>query len=205
MSADLIGMLSGLLVFISAIPYCIRVYQGKIETQITTWVLWTLIGLVLLLTYKSSGAGANVWPAVFGFINPLIITILTMRRLGRSGWVRPDRIEIACIVISVISLGLWFRLSQDKGLVQFALYLAILADLGATTPTIKFVWKNPDRDRPFAWAMCAVAYGLAIFAITEHTFANYVLPIWMFIGGMSIAFPLAIYRWRIRARFTEWI
>lgn len=94
MSADQIGMLSGALVVVSAIPYIVRVYQGKIETQITSWVLWTLIGFALLVTYKSSGAEANVWPAVFGFTNPFIVMLLTIKRLGRNSWTKPDRIEV---------------------------------------------------------------------------------------------------------------
>ncbi|MEK7209134.1 MAG: hypothetical protein AAB677_02655, partial [Patescibacteria group bacterium] len=82
MSAETIGLTSGLLVVASVIPYSIRTYQGKVQPNLTSWSLWTLIGLALLLTYKSSGAEANVWPAVFGFTNPLLITIIVLRRHG---------------------------------------------------------------------------------------------------------------------------
>ncbi|OGN07306.1 MAG: hypothetical protein A3B86_00945 [Candidatus Yanofskybacteria bacterium RIFCSPHIGHO2_02_FULL_38_22b] len=198
-------MLSGALVVVSVIPYAIRVYQGKIETQITSWVLWALIGFALLVTYKSSGAEANVWPAVFGFTNPFIVMMLTIKRLGRNGWIKPDRIEAVCIAICVISLGLWLKLNQVKELVQYALYLAILADICSAIPTFKFVLRNPDKDRPFAWVAFAIAYGLAIFAITNHTPANYILPIWMVIGPLVIAFPMIRFRWHIRAPWKEWI
>lgn len=203
MSAETIGLVSGLLVVTSIVPYSIRTYQGKIRPNLTSWSLWTLLGLVLLLTYKSSGAEANVWPAIFGFTNPLLVTIIVLRRNG--GWTKPDKVEVICIVISLVSLGLWLDLRQEKELVQYALYLAILADLCAAVPTVKFVWAQPDGDRPFAWAFFAVGYGFAIFAITEHTFANYILPLWMLLVGLSIAFPLALHRWRIKAPLVEWI
>ena len=82
MSAQTIGLLSGSLVIISIIPYAIRVHQGKIRPVLTSWSLWSLIGLALLLTYRSAGAEDNIWPAVFGFTNPTLITIerKTMRR-----------------------------------------------------------------------------------------------------------------------------
>ncbi len=203
MNAEMVGLISGLLVAVSAIPYSIRTYQGKIHPNLTSWSLWALIGLALLLTYKSSGAEANVWPAVIGFISPFFITILILRRHSR--WTKPNRIEVACLAFGLLSLGLWLVVRESRELSQYALYLAIIADACAAIPTIVFVWTQPNGDRPFAWAFFAVGYGLAIFAITEHTFANYVLPLYMFFGALSITFPLAWYRWRNKIPLSEWI
>ena len=203
MSAEMIGLISGLLVLVSIIPYSIRTYQGKIQPNLTSWSLWTLIALMLLLTYKSSGAEANIWPAVFGLANPLFITILILRQRGK--WMRLNRVEIACLVFSLLSLGLWLGIRESRELAQYALYLAIIADACASIPTIVFVWTQPDGDRPFAWAFFAIGYGLAIFAITEYTFANYALPLFMFFGAFSVTFPLARYRWRNKIPLSEWI
>lgn len=203
MSAETIGLVSGLLVIISVIPYSIRTYQGKIQPNLTSWSLWTLIGLVLLLTYKSSGAEANVWPAVFGVTNPLFITILVLQR--RGVWTKPNRVEITCLVFGLLSLGLWFAVRQNKELAQYALYLAIVADICAAIPTMVFVWTHPNSDRPFAWCFFAIGYGLTIFAINEHTFANYILPLYMFFGSLSVAFPLILYRWRYKRPPSEWV
>lgn len=187
----------------SAIPYSIRTYQRKVRPNLTSWSLWTLIGLALLLTYKSSGADANVWPAVFGFTNPLLIAFLVFKRHG--GWTRPNKFEVVCIVLCLLALSLWFPVRDDEEMAQWALYLAIIADMFAGFPTMVFVWKHPDGDRPLAWAFFAVGYGLGIFAITEHTFANYILPIWMFVGAMVITIPLALYRWRRKIPLSEWV
>lgn len=203
MSAKTMGFISGALVFLSAIPYFIRTSQGKIKPNLTSWSLWTLIGLVLLLTYKSSGAEANVWPAVFGFTNPLLITVMILRRHGR--WKKPDRVEIACLVIGLLSLGLWSVVRENKGLAQYALYLAIVADACAAVPTLVSVWSQPDSDRPFAWLCFAGGYGLTLLAITEHTIANYALPLYMSLGSLCIAFPLARYRRQKKAAPAEWI
>ncbi len=203
MSAETIGLISGLLVVASAIPYGIRTYQQKIRPNLTSWTLWTLIGFALLLTYKSSGAKANLWPAVFGFINPLLISLVAYRR--HSKWAKLNKIEIACLVFGLLSFGLWFVVRRNENLTQYALYIAILADACAAIPTIVFVWTEPNGDRPFAWGFFSIAYGLAIFAITEHTFANYVLPLYMFFGGLSITLPLILYRLREKTPLSEWI
>ncbi len=196
-------MISGLLVILSAIPYLIRAWQRKIEPNLVSWSIWTVIGLALLLTYRDSGAKANIWPAVFGFTNPLAITVVII--ITKRGDIKIATIELTCLTIAVISLTMWYFLRASADLVQYALYTAIVADLCAAIPTILFVWKNPDKERPFAWSMFALAFGLAIFAVSEHTFANYVLPIYMLIGGLFISIPLIRYRWRMKSPPIEWI
>ncbi|MEK7583719.1 MAG: hypothetical protein AAB490_00605 [Patescibacteria group bacterium] len=203
MSKETIGLLSGAIVIVSVIPYAIRVYQRKIHPNVTTWCLWTIIGLALLLTYRSSGASANVWPAVFGFTNPLIVAGLIIWK--KNDWEPLSTVERVCLAVGLLSLVLWLWLRNDREMVQFALYLAIIADACAAIPTAVFVWTKPMEERPFAWGLYAIGYGIGIFAITEHTVANYALPVYMFIGASSIALPLVIHRIRYRMRLAEWL
>ena len=203
MSTETIGLISGLLVILSVIPYAIRTYEGKVHPNLTSWSLWSLIGLALLLTYKSSGAESNVWPAVFGFTNPALITLMVLKKQGR--WKKMNRLEVVCLVLGLISLGMWVAVHNRQDLAQYALCLAIAADVCAAIPTFHFVWTQPEGDRPLAWCFFAVGYGLAIFAITEHTFANYVLPLYMFFGALSVALPLILYRLRKKIPLSEWI
>lgn len=202
-SKETIGLISGILVAISAIPYAWRTWQREIRPNVTSWGLWSLIGLALLLTYRSSGAKANVWPAVFGFINPTLITIFALIKRGEK--TRCSRLEWACIAICFVSLGMWVLMYDDVSLVQYALYVAIVADGCAAIPTIAFVFKHPDQDRPIPWGMCAVSYFLTLFAVSEHTFANYALPIYMFLGCGFITWPLARFRVKKRMPISQWI
>lgn len=202
-SKEVIGLISGVLVLISAIPYAWRTWQGKIHPNVTSWGLWSFIGLALLLTYRSSGAEANIWPAVFGFINPTLITILALIKRGEK--TRFSRLEWACIAICMVSLGMWALIRDDKSLVQYALYVAIVANACAAIPTIVFVLEHPDQDRPFSWGMCAVSYFLSVFAVSEHTFANYALPVYMFIGCGCITWPLVGFRLKERVPLRQWI
>lgn len=201
LSTETIGILSGLLVFGSGVPYAYRVMQGVIQPNIVSWGVWSVIGLAILLTYSSSGATDNIWPAVFGFIVPVVITGLALWRGLRH---KPELWEIACGCIGVLGIVWWWFVQTDPSQAQFALYLAIFADLCAAVPTIIFVLNNPGDDRPLAWTMYGVGYGLAVFAITEHTFANYVLPIYMLLGSGTIATILAVHRIKKGSPLSQW-
>jgi hypothetical protein len=198
-----IGLLSGGLVFLSIIPYAIRTYEGKIRPVPTSWSLWSLIGLAVLLTYRSAGASTNLWPAVFGFINPTLITIISISR--HEKWKKPNLAERLCFLFGILSLLLWLFLHQSRELSQLALGVAIAADLCAALPTIKFVWSEPDRDRPFAWLLYGIGYFLAIFAAPENTFANWALPLYMTAISFSVALPLLLHRFRQHVPLREWL
>jgi hypothetical protein len=202
LSAQSIGAWSGGLVFLSVVPYAIRTYEGKIQPVPTTWSLWSLIGLAVLLTYRSSGAEANAWPAVFGFVNPTVITILSIWR--GSKWKKPKLSERFCFLIGGVSLAMWIFMRQDPNLAQYALYVAIVADVCAAIPTIIFVWTEPDRDRPLAWVIFAIGYFLAVFAIQQDTLANWIVPLYMTTVALVVAFPLVLHRLRRGVPLNQW-
>jgi hypothetical protein len=202
-SAESIGLLSGALVLASIVPYGIRTYEGKIRPVPTSWSLWSLIGLALLLTYKSSGAAANIWAAFFGFTNPLLVTILSIWR--QEKWKKPNLAEHLCFLFGLVSLAMWLFLRQGPQLSQYALYVAIVADFCAAIPTIHFVWTQPQEDRPLPWVIFGVGYFLAIFAAPQHALADWGLPLYMTAVSFSVALPLAIYRLREQMPWSEWI
>lgn len=202
-NTEIIGKISGLLVLLSVFPYAFRVYQGKIKPNIITWSIWSLIGLSLLLNYNNVGADDNIWPAVFGFINPLIITIIAIWKNGEK--IRPNKLEYFCLLFSVVSMFLWLLWMNNENYSKYALFAAITADLLALLPTIFYVWKNPSKDRPLMWLIFSLGYGLAIFSITTPDLANYSLPVYMFIGSIIVSVPLIKYQIKEKNSFKEWL
>jgi hypothetical protein len=81
---------------------------------------------------------------------------------------------------------------------------AILADGAAAIPTIVYAWSQPKDERPVPWILFSIGYGVAVFAITDHTFANYILPLYMFLGTFIISVPLVRYHLRHKIPLKEW-
>ncbi|MHB0978041.1 MAG: hypothetical protein ACYC1K_01365 [Minisyncoccota bacterium] len=203
MDKELIGQISGALVILSAVPYVYGLLKGRNDPEITSWSLWSVIGLSLLLTYKSSGAESNIWPAVFGFTNPIIITVIAIVKKGERR--KLNRLDWACVVLCVIALSMWLMVRTDKQLAQYALYLSIFADACAAIPTIALVWSNPMVDRPFAWGFFGIGYSLGLLAVPDTSFSNMILPVYMFVGSWSIMTPLVLVRIKNRVPLKEWI
>jgi hypothetical protein len=198
-----IGKISGFLVLLSIIPYAWRVVQGKIKPNIIGWSLWSFVGLSLLLNYKNIGAEDNIWAAITGFTNPLLIALIAIWKKGEK--IKPNKLEYFCILFCVASIVLWWFWLGNETYSQYALYIAIIADAFAAVPTAFFVLKNPREDRPLMWFLFAIGYGLNMLAIKEHNLANYSLPIYMLLMSILVLIPLIRYRLKEKIPFKSWI
>ena len=217
---DFFSALSGTLVAISIIPYLRNVYKGDNNPQLLSWVLWTLIGFVLLLTYISAATDGSAVPVAFGFINPLCVVMLMLWKLSRSKDQKDENplkslileqvkefswFEWGCALFGLLALVLWTFVQSDPRNAQLALYTAILADVCAAVPTLLFVIKNGDKERPFAWLMYSAGYAIAIPLIHEQVWVNYALPVYMSVGTLCIAVPTVMYRLRKGVPLRHWL
>jgi len=99
----------------------------------------------------------------------------------------------------------WYLTKQNPSLVQYALYLALFADLIGLIPIIAGVIKNPTIDRPAMWMVFSFGYFFSIFAISDSTFVNWMLPIFMVIIPSLVWIPLVSYRIKNKIPIKEWI
>lgn len=204
MSKELIGEVSGILVFLSIFPYAYRVWKKDIIPNPITWFIWSVGGVALLLTYKGVGADKNVWPAIAGAFNPVLVFFIAMFHGKRAKITLADTF---CLVLGITAIGLWFwiEISKNKVYAPYALYIGIVGDACAAVPTFRYIRKEPQDDRPLMWILFAIGYCLAIFAVDKQGFSNYVLPIYMFIMATIISMPLVAYRIQNKIPIGEWV
>jgi len=197
------GILSALIVLASYPAYMIRVWQRKIVPNISSWVIFVLISIALCLSsYSSSGAGQNSWVTLGPLVGCTGILILALMRSKERSLTRFDK---ACLILGCLSITLWFFTRQSRELVQFALYLGIFTDFIGILPSMNFLTKHPEKDRPAMWVIFSVGYLLSMFAITENTFTNWVLPSFMVVAPALVWIPLVKYRLKNKIPIQEWI
>jgi len=217
MDAHIIGLIAGIIVFASSLPYAIRVWQKKITINIASWFVWTIIGFALYVNYKANGGKESAYAALFGFINPTLVTIIA---LFRGTWEKLKWYDWICLLFGLIAICIWFYFQNQKILtklglwydfvhkdtfIKYSLFISIFGDACAAIATFIFLIKEPDKDRPFAWIMFSLGYGVSLFAVTEYTFMQCILPLYMFVFPLIIALPLVWYRVKNKIPVTQWI
>ena len=191
--AEKFGIASFAIASGSAIPYLIGVWSGDFRPSLTSWILWTMIGLVMLLSYRSAGATReNIWMGIVAFTNPLAVVLV---RIYKGGAVEPPTsLEWVAAGVCAIALFVWSRGHRSPDHAKTALVASIVADVCAAIPTTLLAWSAPLSEQPIPWSLYVVAMVVGLFSITKRTWDQYALPVYGLLLGLSVAVPTIVYR-----------
>lgn len=180
------GALAGALALLSMIPYVAAILRGETKPSLTTWAIWTVAGSMVAATYMASGATHTWWLAGAYVINPLVVTVLSLKYGVRAS----EPLDWICLAGALSSLVPW--LVYDSPVI--ALYMNILVDLLGALPTLKKSFLRPESENRLSWLMTFVAAGFNVLAIELWEPAIFVYPVYACIMTGLIWGALALRR-----------
>lgn len=171
----LFGKMAGIVAFAAYVPYIVSIVRGKTEPNRATWLIWTIVGFMLAISYYYSGAVETMWVPVIYVIGPCSIFVLSFK-YGKSEWVL---IDTFCLFGVAVSLLLWWL----SGSALVALLLNLFIDFLGAVPTVRKVYYEPQTEDRLAWVLSCAGSLINLFAIEDWTFSIAVYPIYMCIGN----------------------
>ena len=184
----LFGWSAGLLSFLAFIIYYITIINGKTLPNKATWLILTIVGILVSVSYYSIGAKETIWVSISYVVGPLIAFLLSLK-YGESNWTILDR---TCLSISIVSILVW-SFTESAIIV---LLINIFIDFLGIIPTIKKSYINPESEDYIPWLITTIASLLNILAIQDWVFSIYVYPIYMIVFNTIITIPLFLFRFR---------
>jgi hypothetical protein len=191
MEPPTLGLLAGIIGFLSFIPYILGTLNRKTKPNKATWIIWAVLGVIIAASYWAAGARETAWVPVAYAIGVIIIALLSLK-YGEEGWTTLDK---ACLAGAGTGLALWYW-SGDAAL---ALYFTITVDAIGAAPTIKKAYERPESESRTAWLMYLVANTLNLFALSEWTLAAASYPVYVFALSAIMSALLSRRRRIIRA------
>jgi hypothetical protein len=170
------------------IPYWWAIWQGKTRPNRATWWIWSMVGVIIALSYRAAGAGATIWVPISYVIGPVITSLFAIK-FGEGGWTKLDRI---CLVGVGIGLILWVLYRSP----DLTLGLNIGIDFLGALPTIHKSIHHPEGEDRLAWFLFAIANVLNLLAIDLWVWQIVIYPIYMFLVCTTIFWLL----WRGRRK-----
>lgn len=174
---EVIGITAGVLSLVGYIPYIWSIFAGRTRPNKATWIIWTVIGGLLALSYFIEGEAQAIWQPIGYFIGPLIVAVLAFR-FGYSEW---TKLDIFCLIAAALSLIPWI-FANDAIL---TLIINVFIDSTGAIPTLVKTYKEPDTEDLIAWIIFFIANTLQLLALTQLNF-SIIYPIYLFFlaGGM---------------------
>lgn len=187
----IIPTISLCLLFIASVLHARRVWSGVIKIHPISWTIWSITSIALMVSYDTMNTNYEFYVTVGNAIFPIVNLFISMRhktKLELSGW------DYAAGFLGVTAIVIWYFVKHSPELSAYANYIAIFADMCAIIPTFIMVRENPMIEKPLPWIIFSVGFVINVFIIEDKSFANYILPIYMFFGANSIALVQIIYR-----------
>lgn len=178
------GKSAGILSFIGFIPYIISAIRGTNRPNRATWIIWSVLGVILLASYRSAGATDAIWLSVANVIAFGAILIISFKH-GEGSW---DRLDLFCLSGAAFGLFLWWYLKSPLP----ALYLSVLIDLIGALPTFKKSYLDPVHENKLAWIIFWSANTVNLFALREWSMAMAAYPVYMFLLSGALAILLIV-------------
>lgn len=171
---ELSGILAGILSLAAFFPYIYSILRGKTKPSMASWLIWFVVGVLLLASYGTSGAKYTLWMPLSYVLGPLVIVVLTFRNSEPL-----TKLEVSCLFLAAFSLFVWF-FSRSNTL---ALCMHLTIDCMGVVPTIRKSYKRPQEESKIAWSMIFVGSVFNLLAVDSYDFNKTSYPLYMFMGN----------------------
>jgi hypothetical protein len=172
------GQLSGILSLIAYFLYFLSVITRKTIPNRVTWIVLSVIGLLIFLSSVELGATEAIWFQLSYFIGPFAIFLASIK-YGEGGW---SSLDMLCLSVSLLSILLWLSTSSP----MTVLAVNIIADFFAIIPTIRKSYLNPESEASLPWILTCVASLLSVFTINNWVIPEYLYPMYMLVFNTLI-------------------
>ena len=173
MNKELIGIIAGGISLVAYAPYIYSIFQRRTKPSRSSWWIWSLVGLIILVSYYGVGARNTIWIPLGLFICPLLIALLSIKYGSGKGF---NTLDKACFSLAVIGVALWFILDSPA----IALGINVFIDFIGFLPTFQKTYAHPRKENRFAWTLFFMGSILNLVALEGYHLQLLLYPAYMF-------------------------
>lgn len=173
------GSTSGVLIFISVLPYIRDILKGKTKPNSVTWFGWTLLMAIGLFAQINEGASFSVLLLAGDTLATGTVFALSLKR-GVAKYTILDKTSLAFGLMAII---LWVITKNPLT----ALVISVVADFIVSVPTLRKAIYDPLSETPSTFFIGAIAAFLGFVSTTQFNLANTLFPIYLLLSNTFIA------------------
>jgi hypothetical protein len=193
-AAPFLGVLAGLLGVFDTLPYIRDTLRGATRPHRGTWLIWTVLGVVVCLSQRADGASWSLVMVAVQALATVVIFVLAIPR-GEGGLSRFD-----VLMMSIALGGVTGWVLADEPLVATACVVA--ADSIGVALMVPKTWRDPDSETLITFALASLAGMLAVGAVAALDPALLLYPAYYCLANGFIALLIVSRRAAVRPSST---
>jgi hypothetical protein len=187
-----LGVAAALVGIADTIPYVRDILRGRTLPHRGTWMIWSLLALLVFLSQRADGASWSLMVAgAQVLLNGLVFVLAACRGVG--GVSVGDR-----LVLAVAAGGAIGWLVADAPFVATACVVA--ADLLALAMMVPKTYRDPESETLATFALASVSGALATLAVGSADLALVLYPLYLTVANLALA--ILIHQRRLTLRYA---
>ena len=154
--------------------YLVSMVKGRARPQRITWLLWSILGAVYLLSALRSHG--NVIYTTASFIGPFSVLALSVK-YGVGG---KSKLDLLSLAIALFALAL---LAFTKSPIASLLICLFVDAIGAAL-TVRKVLRDRSSEPRITWLISACGGAFALLGLRDYQIANLLFPGYIVILGL---------------------
>ena len=177
--APVLGVLAGVLGVVDTVPYVRDTLRGSTRPHRGTWLIWSLLGIVVTLSQYADGASWSLIMASVQTVVTALIFALSIRH-GEGGLTRT---ELAMIAVAATGIAGWAI--ADAPLVATA--CVVVADFIGVAMMVPKTHRDPDSETLVTFAFASLGGVLAAGAVGAWDVSLLLYPVYYCAANGAIA------------------
>ncbi|MEL6807028.1 MAG: hypothetical protein AAFO97_04535 [Pseudomonadota bacterium] len=184
-----LGLASALLSVYAFAPYIRDTLSGRTQPQRASWLIWSVLGCIALMSQIAEGATSSLWFPVFQVGGTIAVFLITIRR-GTGALLRQGDMPI----LGAAALGLILWSLTDNSLYALTVTIGISLLGGMATVKKAYLFPNSETLSTWVWSLCASC--LAMLAVGKLDWVLLAYPMYLFTLYAAILIGIAMGRAR---------
>ena len=181
------GVLSSVLAIYCGIPYILSIVRGETKPHQFTWLIFTIMNGIVLVSQFLAGARASVLISLIFFVYSGIDFGLSLK-YGVRNSSRYDRLLFG---LALLTIAVWLLTRSNI----LAIWLTVLIDVFATTMIILKLKRHPGSEPFWLWFIATLAFVFACLSLANKPFGIlYVRPIYGVLSDVAVLAGIVYYR-----------
>ncbi len=184
-ASDTMKLVFGVLSIIPAVVayflYFRHLLAGTVKPHAFSWLIWGILAANGFFAQISANAGIGAWVTGLTAVACLAIFCIAVRK----GSTELTKLDWTLLAIALLSFATLFII-EDK---TVALCITLFATLVGFSMTLRKAYHKPQEENPTAFALNAIKFLPAIFALSSFSFLTVAYPL---TAGLANAAVVAV-------------
>jgi hypothetical protein len=191
-TAPVLGLLAGVVGIADSIPYVRDTVRGSTRPHRRTWLIWSVLAIVVCLSQRADGASWSLVMAAAQAVLTSVIFLLSIRR-GEGGLSPAD-----VLMLTLAGGGVIGWIVADEPVIATA--CVVVADLIGAAMMVPKTYRDPGSETLATFALASLSGALAAGAVGTLDTSLLLYPVYYCLANGALAVLIYYRRSRLATR-----